>query len=70
MSQVAGFLVVLNKNVHPDQVELTIAAVRQLHGVAGVRTMFDDAGHEIEAARTERDEIRASTAERARQAGL
>lgn len=70
MTQVAGFLVVLDKNLHPEQAELTIEAVRQLRGVAGVRTMFDDVGHEITGIRAVQEESRESVAARARQAGI
>lgn len=47
MSTVAAFLVVMDEHCHPEQGELTIAAVRQLRGVASVRTLYDDVGHEI-----------------------
>lgn len=70
MTKVAGFLVVLDKNIHPDQAEQTIEAVRQLRGVAGVRTMFDDAGTEIVGVHAIQQQTRDDIASRARVAGI
>jgi hypothetical protein len=69
MSEVAAYLVVLHKHAHPESVEATIAATRQLKGVAGVRTLYDDVGREIRDIRAVRDEVREDIAERARKAG-
>jgi hypothetical protein len=69
MSEVAAYLVVLHKHCHAESVEATIAATRQLKGVAGVRTLYDDVGREIRDIRAVRDEVREDVAERARKAG-
>jgi hypothetical protein len=69
MSEVAAYLVVLHKHAHPESVEATIAATRQLKGVAGIRTLYDDVGREIRDIRAVRDEVRADITERARKAG-
>jgi hypothetical protein len=69
MSEVAAYLVVLHKHAHPESVEATIAATRQLKGVAGVRTLYDDVGREIRDIRAVREEVREDIAERARKAG-
>jgi anti-sigma regulatory factor (Ser/Thr protein kinase) len=69
MSEVAAYLVVLHKHAHPESVEATIAATRQLKGVAGVRTLYDDAGKEIRDIRAAAEDVRAATLERARRAG-
>jgi hypothetical protein len=66
---VAAFLVVLDPGLHAETVEATIAAVRQLRGVAGVRTLYDDVGAEVKMIRQIREDVRASTLERARAAG-
>jgi hypothetical protein len=56
--EVAAFLVVLDPGLHPDTVEATIAAIRQLRGVAGVTTFYDDVGTEIVAIHQIREDVR------------
>jgi len=67
--EIAAFLVVLNKTVHPETVEATIAAVRQLRGVAGVTTMYNDVGAAVELTRQVRDDVQRDTLDRARAVG-
>jgi hypothetical protein len=67
---VAAYLVVLDKDLHPEQVEATIAATLQLKGVVGIRTLYDDIGREISGVRKIREEARSEIPQRVRQAGL
>lgn len=67
--EVAAFLVVLDKNLHPERAEATMEAVRQLRGVAGVTTIYHDIGEEIKAIRQVREDVRSETLGRARAAG-
>jgi len=60
MTEVGAFLVVMEPYLHPEQVEHTIAAVRAIRGVAGVRTIFDEVGAEIANIRGIRAEARMS----------
>lgn len=71
MPDIAGVLVVFDKHAHPDQVEQSLAAMRQLRGVAGVRTMFtsDGVAHEIAMVRQIVEETAQSVVERGRAAG-
>lgn len=67
--EIAAFLVVLSKHNHPDTVEATMAAVRQLRGVAGITSLYDDVGAEITAIRQIREDVRREILDRARAAG-
>lgn len=67
--EVAAFLVVMEKDLHPETAEATIAATRQLKGVAGICTLYDDVGREIGVIRKVRDDVRAETLDRARGIG-
>ena len=67
--EVAAFLVVMEKDVHPETAEATIAAARQLRGVAGICTLYDDIGREIGLVRQVRDDVRAESLDRARATG-
>lgn len=69
MSEIAAFLVVIEKNAHPEQAELAMAAVRQIKGVVGIRTMYNDTGDEIARVREWREDVRLDAVDRFRQAG-
>lgn len=69
MSDIAAFLVVTEKHAHPDTIEATMDAVRQLRGVAGIRTVFNEVGQEVQDIRAMRDELRDELVERAQKAG-
>lgn len=69
MSEVAAYLVVLHKHTHPETIEATLAATRQLRGVAGIRTLYDDVGQEIKDIRAVREQVQTEMLERARAAG-
>lgn len=66
---VAAFLVVMDKGLHEETIEGTIAAVRQLRGVAGIRTIYDDVGTEITLVRKILDDTRGEVLDRVRKAG-
>lgn len=68
---VAAFLVILDKNLHPDQASDTIAAARQLKGVVAVHTRYDEQGIALEilGVRSLQTEVRTSIADVARAAG-
>ena len=67
--KVAAFLVVLEEHIHEERVEATIAAVRQLRGVAGVTTMYNDVGAEVKLTRQVREDVQRDVLDRARLAG-
>lgn len=71
MGDIAAFLVILDRHLHPEQAADTVAAARQLKGVAAVHTTFDEQGiaQEIAHVRGIVAETRASLEERARGAG-
>lgn len=63
--EVAAYLVVLQKGLHEETVEATIAATRQLRGVAGVRTMYSDVGEEVRLIRQACEDVRAAALDHA-----
>jgi hypothetical protein len=67
--EIAAFLVVMDKHLHPERAEATMAAVRQLRGVAGVTTIYHDIGEEIKAIRQVREDVQRDVLDRARLAG-
>ena len=69
VSQIGAFLVVLHEGQDSETVEATIAATRQLVGVAGIRTFYDDVGQEIRGIRQIREDVRLELLDRARVAG-
>lgn len=51
MSDVAAFLVILDKRVCLETAVATMDACRQFKGVIGIRTIYDDTGAEIKLTR-------------------
>lgn len=50
--RIAAFLVVTEGHVSAETVENAIAAIRQIRGVQGVTTIYDDVGEAIDRVRS------------------